>query len=480
VIEGDGPMKERVSLPFAVLLIGLVIFLTSILSVQAEVETHCGECFTCSSCCESLEYVSGTCSESCEEGEIEETSCNKFCYSCSLKCCCVPPECYDNEDCDDDLFCNGPETCEDGKCMPGTPIDCSEYNLPEIGTCDNDPDNCQFTWDFALPFTSECDEENDECTTGEYTFTHTCADDDLEDTVPFGGCGAECDENEDCACPTDECSDHSLIDYPDYGLCREDCTCDVGEECEEPCEPTIINCSEQDTETGYCKCDCPPYTTNGEDTVDCYDGIDNDCDGLTDSEDSDCIPTTTTTTTIRRRGGGGRVIYITTTTTTTSTTTTTTKPAEKAGMDILTLLIPSDVIAGESFEVGIEVKNIGGEEGTDDITIALPEGWVADKWGDKVTLKPNEMTIVSFTITPSEDSGEIAAGSSIDFEVSGMIIPRVRQKPMPITGFLLAALASLWYWILIPIVLVALILFFEWRKPSRKKPYEYKHKSKKK
>lgn len=193
------------------------------------------------------------------------------------------------------------------------------------------------------------------------------------------------------------------------------------------------------------------------------------------------LPTTTTTTTTvpsRPSGDGGRRVT-TTTTTTTITTTTTLKPKARVNMDIENLIIPSDVTADEAFELGVVVKNTGDEEGTDDITIALPEDWKTDKWGERITLKPDETTILYFSITPSENSGEIAAGSSTDFEVSGMITPRVKAKPMPITGLFLTALTSIGYWwILIIIIIVLLIVFFVLEKPS-KKPYKYKHKPKK-
>jgi hypothetical protein len=81
--------------------------------------------------------------------------------------------------------------------------------LQGIATCDWNPDNYHPTWDYRQAFTSQCDEVNDRCTTGDATITHTCADNDLTDTVPLGGCGASCDENKDC--PT--------------GICNTDCTC---------------------------------------------------------------------------------------------------------------------------------------------------------------------------------------------------------------------------------------------------------------
>jgi hypothetical protein len=61
--------------------------------------------------------------------------------------------CIDNLDCDDGLFCNGPETCDTGVCSPGIPpvlddgVSCTDdscdegadtiVNTPNVGLCDN-------------------------------------------------------------------------------------------------------------------------------------------------------------------------------------------------------------------------------------------------------------------------------------------------------------------------------------------------------
>jgi hypothetical protein len=114
----------------------------------------------------------------------------------------------DGTTCDDGLYCTANDVCTSGGCS-GSPRDCSSYNLPEIATCDNNPDAYHYTWDYASGFSSVCDETNDRCTQSSYTFTYTCADNDLTDTIKLGGCDAACDENVDC--PT--------------GVCNPDCTC---------------------------------------------------------------------------------------------------------------------------------------------------------------------------------------------------------------------------------------------------------------
>jgi len=121
----------------------------------------------------------------------------------------------DGTSCDDGLYCTNPDTCTAGVCG-GSARDCSANNLPEIATCNNNPDNNPFTFDYASAFTSTCDEVNDKCTTGSQTLTHSCADADSIDNypiIPVGNgartCTAKCDQNSDCA----------------SGICNSDCIC---------------------------------------------------------------------------------------------------------------------------------------------------------------------------------------------------------------------------------------------------------------
>ena len=49
----------------------------------------------------------------------------------------LPTGCTDDEDCDDDLFCNGQETCVDGQCEAG-PAPCEEGE-----SCSEEMDSCE-------------------------------------------------------------------------------------------------------------------------------------------------------------------------------------------------------------------------------------------------------------------------------------------------------------------------------------------------
>jgi hypothetical protein len=121
------------------------------------------------------------------------------------------------QECNDGVWCNGQETCSETPnvhCVQGTPVDCSQYNIPGIATCDNIPDNYHPTWDFRNAFTSQCVEEGGNqghCTRGDETITHTCS---VEE------CGAECDATNACA---NRCSAGDVYEYD--GICQENCTC---------------------------------------------------------------------------------------------------------------------------------------------------------------------------------------------------------------------------------------------------------------
>ena len=153
--------------------------------------------------------IAGTCegtamdcsylSDQCNIGECNET----------LSSCVAEPV-NEGQACDDGEFCNVGETCQLGVCTGGIARDCSANNLAEITTCTNDPDNKDFTWDYAAGFTSTCDEINDICTSSSYDYEHTCN---------VSECGAECDIQNPCV---DKC----VGDIYNYnGVCDLDNTC---------------------------------------------------------------------------------------------------------------------------------------------------------------------------------------------------------------------------------------------------------------
>ncbi len=204
--------------------------------------------------------------------------------------------------CDDGLFCNGADTCSGGSCLvhAGDPCEPDE-------TCDEVNDVC-------IPMVCDNDgtcEQGEDC--------NNCPNDCISGT---GGavCGnglCEAGDGEDCNnCPED-CSGLQT-GKPDYRFC-----CGATEGCGDPrCNESGWACTTTPQGVAYCcgdevcegaedytNCyDCPePYCGDGscdpgEDQcncsadcgtpplteTNCTDGIDNDCDGLTDMEDPDC------------------------------------------------------------------------------------------------------------------------------------------------------------------------------------------------
>ena len=185
------------------------------------------------------DYLEDYCDDTCQ---IQEDTCESDLTGCKsdVECdelipgtnecsnkCTIDRECTKDSDCSDRLFCNGAEVCnlETNECEEGQQIDCSAFNLPEIGICSNVPDGNPYTLDNFIGFTSTCSESSDACTLGSFDFTHTCNID---------MCGAECNENEDCGeneCDQlDGCVGRDYYNYDDVANSCNSCSC-VSNEC---------------------------------------------------------------------------------------------------------------------------------------------------------------------------------------------------------------------------------------------------------
>jgi len=244
----------------------------------------------------------------------------------------VGPQCYEDPDCNDGHYCNGVEACVDDYCHAGTPIDCddgvgcTDDTCNEIlEQCDNVPNDaycidslfcngvetCDAVSD-CLPGTDPCpgqvcDEVDDLCL--------GCDDDGLceasEDCNScagdciggeFGGCGngvCELELLEDClSCPSD-CNGKQTGKPSSRFCCGDgdgqnpsgcrDVRCSMnGMSCVDS-SPGSYCCGDGECDPGEDRCSCsidcgsPP----GEE-LHCTNGIDDDCDGLTDRDDVDC------------------------------------------------------------------------------------------------------------------------------------------------------------------------------------------------
>ncbi|MFT4302929.1 MAG: lamin tail domain-containing protein [Candidatus Woesearchaeota archaeon] len=303
----------------------------------------------CNNSCISTQIYTGMCDENFECQMVFNTECSDlnslYCdgtisvtdtYTCENAECVL--ENRDTEECDDGFFCTGQNTCEAGICIPGTPIDCSAYNIDGIASCDNNPDGNPYTWDYRESFTSICDEELQACTTGDETITHTCDmlqcdaqcenDNQCPDTICNSGCGIGENKNhwfeysnvnnictDECGCTSYECGAPD-ISYNDY-RCTE---CQTNEDCNEHNElycsgSTVIrkigicnenyecetiqeteNCGEKggfENECGALQWGCTETLNSAECTIVYAVADNNACDGVCDGNlvyDGICNP----------------------------------------------------------------------------------------------------------------------------------------------------------------------------------------------
>ena len=240
----------------------------------------------------------------CDDGvSCTVDSCNQSTSTCDN----VP----DDGACDNGLFCDGVETCDPAlDCQPGVDP-CAG------GACDEAGDVC----------TSVCGDGT--CDPGEDC--NSCAADCPSFPLPGYSCGnglCEAGDGEDCvSCPADcngvqggkpanrfccgfggtnpvGCADSRCVtggfactetpQGPGGSTCCGDSLCESPEDsssCALDCGPPPV-CGDMTCDPGEDECSCaadcgaPPADEVGL----CADGADNDCDGFTDCDDSDCDP----------------------------------------------------------------------------------------------------------------------------------------------------------------------------------------------
>jgi PKD repeat protein len=181
--------------------------------------------------------------------------------------------CEDHTDCTDDNLCNGEETCENGICMPGLPIICSDTEPCTADSCDAS-DGCIFT-----PI--------DDCTTGGGVCVDhgECSDDNLcngEETCQYEICmpGTPLICYDADPCTFDSCDPATgCVNTPigDGGACDDADACTANDLCTEgSCVGTAVDCDDAETctyDTCYPVTGCINYPVL--DGTKCNDG--NDC-----------------------------------------------------------------------------------------------------------------------------------------------------------------------------------------------------------
>ena len=153
---------------------------------------------------------------------------------------CVPaPDCVTDDDCNDQAFCNGVETCVAGTCQAGTPVNCDDGVSCTVDSCNEGSDSCDHVADDGL------------CDNGQFCDgVETCdAIHDCQVGIPPSvDDGVDCTANDLCAVPT-ECTIDA--DCDDGAFCNgvETCvagTCQAGTpiNCDDGVSCTVDSCNE--------------------------------------------------------------------------------------------------------------------------------------------------------------------------------------------------------------------------------------------
>ena len=290
----------------------------------------------CVGCMEHVDCFDGnTCTEdACLDGQCvyeEIEHCCLVVQDCAARSCfqamCVAHECmYDQDEtgtpCDDDLFCNGAETCADGICGPGdepcmpeqtcnettdtcmappqpctTAQDCDDGNTCTDDTCDVDV--CSHVYNDA-----HCD-DGDACTNVDVCMSGICSGTPIPgcgDVTPEPGGGGGSSSPAETS-PPDDCPDDPDKTVP--GICGcgvadvdsdEDGTPDCLDDCPEDVakiQPGACGCGQADadwdedgvadchdgcaqdpakSEPGICGCGISDGDQDEDGTPDCHDG----------------------------------------------------------------------------------------------------------------------------------------------------------------------------------------------------------------
>ena len=180
------------------------------------------------------------------------------------------------------------EICADGDCTTAPPCGYSGgINPASYLSCSNPSPT-------LIPYYSGGCNSEEEC---EYACEQECNSQGYEawEGSDYGGYGYSCQCKTDgleCGntyCNDDCCNGNTFYTYPDN--CKRECVNQVCESSCDTCSPSATICSQSGDKDGDgigCNCDCGGYDVieTGNDL--CDDGIDNDCDDLSDCDDSGC------------------------------------------------------------------------------------------------------------------------------------------------------------------------------------------------
>lgn len=247
----------------------------------------------------------------CEEGQCDYNPREEQCpYGCVDAVCL---QCQNDDECDDGLFCNGKETCDNqGACQKGTAINCDDGVECTEDSCDDSIGKCMNISDDAncsdglwcngqeicdplngcLEGTEPNCDDGIECTVDSCNETSDVCDHDPDDALCDNG--QFCDGLESCD-PLNDCQNGTPIDCDDGVSCTDDFCNEENQTCEnkdncgsgEYCDGSSCQNCELDN---ICGADCIDCTTescsncalghqicssNGNDCVEC--NINGDC-----------------------------------------------------------------------------------------------------------------------------------------------------------------------------------------------------------
>lgn len=186
----------------------------------------------------------------------DDTFCSRNLCSPETGECAVTPV-REGEECADDDRCSVVSTCQEGMCATLTPLDCSDDNPCTDNLCD------PVLGCYTVANTLECDDGNP-CTVGDQCVNRVCRAGSVRDCDD----GDFCNGLETCS-PLTGCVPGTAPNCDD-GL---DCTVDS-------CDPIANDC----VHTWL-----PGSIEGPMGDPSCLDSLDNDCDGLVDSEDPHCL-----------------------------------------------------------------------------------------------------------------------------------------------------------------------------------------------
>jgi len=198
----------------------------------------------------------------------------------------VPPidrvECSSDIECNDGLFCNGPEMCLDGRCRLEEPfVPCADRCR-----CDERTDSC--ICEMCAPFETSCTNNvDDDCN----RFTD-CADPVCRMDPGCRMCEdveVVCDNLRDDDCDgARDCRDMDCVGRPECEAVCSDAETQCNDGIDDDCD-RLVDCDDDEC-IGHSRCDCcsgrvicPPLSEQF-----CGNRLNDDCDQFVDCDDSEC------------------------------------------------------------------------------------------------------------------------------------------------------------------------------------------------